>query len=262
MIAAAGVVLAVPATAQSAKDVLETAMERHEQRLAGIDNITVVQEVMGFEMTSYFEKQMVDGHPTLMMKDTGDGSMEDVGIDYAAFKDIADHATLTGIETVDGQSCYALRVDDLSTLDWNPSVGENDSDFTAKTGTFYIDRDEYLLRKMEIEGEAQRDGRVVPVNMQMLVTDYREVDGWIHPFVTEMTVSGFAGGLSEEDKEEAREALEEMREQMKDMSASERAMMEKMMAGQIERLEEMLESGEMNVTVQVKELRVNAGPSK
>ena len=42
------------------------------------------------------------------------------------------------------------------------------------------------------------------------------------------------------------------------LDAKQREMMEKMMKGQMERLEEMGNSGEMNVTVKGKELRVNS----
>jgi hypothetical protein len=47
---------------------------------------------------------------------------------------------------------------------------------------------------------------------------------------------------------------------MAKMDEAQRKMMESMMKGQIERLEKMVESGEMNITITVKELRVNSGP--
>ncbi len=40
--------LSSPASAQDAKQVLQEAMDRYTQRLANVDNFTVVQDVMGF----------------------------------------------------------------------------------------------------------------------------------------------------------------------------------------------------------------------
>jgi len=253
--------LSSPASAQDAKQVLQEAMERYEQRLAGVDNFTVVQDVMGFEVTSYFEKQMVDGHPVFFMKDMNGTEIEDMGMLYTEFMEIADHATVEGTETIDGVSCYAVYVADMSVVDWDPQMGGDDADFRPKTGTFYIDRDEYLLRKMVIDAEMEREGRTTPVTMDMMLRDYQEVEGLIHPFVTEMKVSGFAGAMSEEDMAQARESLAEIKKQMAEMDEAQRKMMESMMSGQIEKLEEMVESGEMNITITVKELRVNSGQS-
>ena len=251
--------ISAPAAAQDAKQVLQEAMEHYEQRMADVDNFTVVQDVMGYEMTNYFEKRIVDGHPVFVMKDMTGDEMEDMGMLYSQFMEIADHATIEGTETVDGKACYAVHVADMSVVDWDPQMGEEDADFRPKSGTFYIDRDDSLLRKMVIDAEAEREGRTVPVAMEMMLQDYREVDGFIHPFLTQMKISGFEGGMSEEEMAEARESLEEIKKQMEEMDAAQRKMMESMMKGQIERLEEMVESGEINFTIKVKELRVNTG---
>jgi len=248
-----------PAAAQDAKHVLQEAMERYEQRAVDVDNFTVVQDVMGYEVTSYFEKRIVDGHAVFVMTDMAGDETEDMGMLYSAFMEIADHATIEGTETVDGVTCYAVHVADMSVVDWDPQVGEEDEDFKPKSGTFYIDRDDSLLRKMVIDAEGIREGRTVPVTMEMMLRDYREVDGLIHPFLTEMKISGSDGGMSEEEKAEARESLDEIKKQMEEMDEAQRKMMESMMKDQIERLEEMVESGEMNFTIKVKELRVNSG---
>jgi hypothetical protein len=252
--------LSAPAAAQSAKQVLQESMERYENRMANVDNFTVVQDVMGYETTSYFEKHTVDGHPMFVMKGMGGDETEDMGVLYGEFMELADHAEVKGTETVDGKDCYVVHVPDMSVVDWNPQMGKEDADFKAKSGTFYIDRDDYLLRKMVIDAEAQREGKTVPVTMEMMLKDYREVDGVVHPFLTEMKISGLTGSMSEEDMAKARESLEEMKAEMAKMDEAQRKMMESMMKGQMERLEEMVESGEMNVTITVKELLVNAGP--
>ena len=259
--ASVALALSAPATAQSAKQVLQESMERYEKRMADVDDFTLVQDMMGFEVTTHFEKRIVDGHPVFVMKDMDGDEIEDMGMLYSEFMEIADHAKIEGTETVDGVTCYAVHVADMSVVDWDPQMGGEDADFRPKSGTFYIDRDEYLLRKMIIDAEAERQGRTVPVNMEIALRDYREVDGLVHPFITEMKISGFAGGISEEEMVQARESLAEIKKQMAEMEEAQRKMMESMMEGQIEKLEEMVESGEMNITITVKELRVNTGQS-
>lgn len=55
-----------PAAAQSADEILEEALRLHEARLADVEDLTVVQEVMGSRTTVYFEKKTRDGHPMLV----------------------------------------------------------------------------------------------------------------------------------------------------------------------------------------------------
>jgi len=251
-----------PAVAQDAKQVLQEALDRYEARMAGIEDFTVVHDVMGFEVTNHFEKRMVDGHPVYFMKDMDGGEEEDLGMLYTEFMEIADHATIQGTETIDGKACHVVHVADMSVVDWDPQMGEEDAEFRPKTGTFYIDRDEYLLRKMIIDAEIEREGQATPVTMQMMLGDYREVEGLVHPWVTQMKISGLAGAMSEEEMAQAKESLAEIKKRMAEMDEAQRKMMEDMMSGQIEKLEEMVESGEMEVTITVKELRVNTGSTE
>lgn len=251
-----------PAAAQSAGDVLNTAMERFEERMSGIDNYTVVQGIMGMEVTNYFEKRMVDGHTVFVLQDSeGESQDEDISTFYGAFMQVADKAEIEGTETVDGYRCHVIRVDDFSDITFDPAAEEGEEqDFEPKSGKFYLDTDEYLIRKMYIEGEYSDDGEVRPVTMDVALQDYREVDGMVHPFRTVMTISGMTADVSDEELEEARESLEELRKQMDEMPESQRKMMESMMKGQLEQLEQMVNSGSMKIETEVKELRVNTGP--
>lgn len=55
-----------PALAQSGEEIARTALERYAERVSGVDDYTVVQEVMGEEVTLHFEKEMEDGFPTFV----------------------------------------------------------------------------------------------------------------------------------------------------------------------------------------------------
>jgi hypothetical protein len=90
-----------------------------------------------------------------------------------------------------------------------------------------------------------------------VLSDYRDVEGILHPHLLNITATGLAAGMSEEEAEEARKSLADMEEQLEGMDASQRAMVERMMGGQLEKLRKMLESGQFEITVITKEVRVN-----
>ncbi|NIO31908.1 MAG: hypothetical protein GTN75_09000 [Gemmatimonadetes bacterium] len=252
--------LAPAAAGQSAADVLETAMARFEDRMSGIDNYTVVMDVMGFEATNYFEKEMVDGRPTFVLKSSSGSDQQGAGTFYNSFMQVADRATLAGMQYVDGFDCHVVTVDDFSGIDFDPETPDDQEDFKPRKGTFYIDTGEYLIRELEMEGEFRRDGSWHPTTMKIELKDYREVDGMLHPFLLEMSVAGMNNAMSDEEMQQARESLEEMKRRLEEMPASQRAAMERMMGSRMEELERMLNSGNVQVISQVKELKVNSGP--
>ncbi|MGD2218199.1 MAG: hypothetical protein PVJ64_15685 [Gemmatimonadales bacterium] len=248
------------AAGQSAADVLETAMARFEDRMSGIDNYTVVMDVMGFEVTNYFEKETVDGRPTFVLKSSSGSEQQGAGLFYNGFMQVADRANLAGKRSVDGFDCHVVTVDDFSGIDFDPETPDEEEDFKPEKGTFFLDTGDYLIRKLEMEGEFQRDGSWQPMTMKIDFKDYREVDGMLHPFLLEMSVAGLNNAMSEEEMQQARESLEEMKRRMEEMPANQRAAMERMMGSRMEELERMLNSGSIQVTTRVTQLKVNSGP--
>jgi hypothetical protein len=245
------------ALAESAQDIVKTAMEKYEQRLANVQTVSIVQSAMGMQIETEMEKRMVDGRAVLVP--TEDGSPgTDPGTFFAQMQEMATAAKLKGKEKVDGVDCWRIEVDDMSAFDAEPQTGAT-SDFEAKTGTFWIDRQDYLLRRMSLDGETMNDGQAMAVTMDMTMRDYRDTQGFLWPFATDMVVRGLDSGMSEEDLEEAKAALAEMKAEMAEMPESQRKMMESMMGGQMQKLEEMVTSGEMKMSIEVVSLSVNGG---
>ena len=262
-----------PLAAQSAEEILQTAMTRYQERMQGVENYTVVQEVMGTQSTVYFEKETVDGvsgWQPRMIKAGGQsipveqGSSESAwNTPYQQFPELAQRARYDGTEAVGGEQTYMITIDDFRGLDFAPPAsGDGNAEFTPERMTMYIDTDNYVLRRMNVEGETSADGRTVPVTMTMTFDDYRTTDGMLHPWTTTMVMDGMmeASGMSAEEQEKAREQLAEMEKQMAEMPAAQRQMMERMMGGQMQKLREMVETGSMEVTTQVKDVQVNQGP--
>ncbi len=231
--------------------------------MAGIENYTLVQEVMGFESSIYFEKEEVDGHVTFVPRSQlgSEAGQQGPGDPYRAFLEAAEHASNEGTESADGEDCYVVKLDNLEDAGFmGPVESGGTGGFEAREATFWVDTDDYLVRKMTIQGTATMQGAPSEASFTAHMRDYREVEGLMHPFETQVTNEGFGPQMSEEEVAEMRRSLEEMQAQMENMPEAQRRMMEGMMGGQMEQMEEMLASGGMDFTVQVKEIRVNQGP--
>lgn len=253
------VVLAFPsaAAAQSAEKILMTALEKYERRMEGIENYTIVQETMGFETSITFERTEVDGRTVFVPAGQAAGAGAGMSNFYRMYPKMAERAELEGEASVDGEQCHVLVVD-LSGLDIDQEMALGDrGDFVPKKSKLYVDTDDHLIRKMEMEGEITADGETRPMTAVAVLSDYREVQGMLHPFQVHMTTTGLAAGMSEEDAEEARKSLEEMEKNLEEMDAAQRAMVERMMGPQMEKLQKMLETGRFEITVITKEVRVN-----
>ena len=252
------VLLALPsaATAQSAKEILMTSLEEYEQRMEGIENYTTVQETMGFETELTFVRTEVEGRTVFVPKGQEDASSGGMSNFYRMYPKIAERAELEGRESVDGEQCHVVAINDFSGLDLNQEMGGQGA-FVPKTGLLYVDTDDHLIRKMQMEGEITRDGQTSPMTAVTVLSDYRDVEGMLHPFLLHITATGLAAGMSEEESEEARKSLAEMEKNLEGMDDTQRAMVERMIGGQLEKLRKMLESGQFELTVVTKEVRVN-----
>jgi len=255
------------AVAQDAQALMRRAMDAQAERLAGVENVTVVQETMGMEMSMYMEKRDVGGMPVLMpVSVTVGGMVQTMPQDMAQadwsnpFQEAwVERTRLVGTDELDGEKVLVFLIEDFSGLELPrlPGSEAQTEDFRPNSFRYSMGEDDLLLRKVEMNGEIRgQDGSYSPIQMTMFMEDYREVDGYIHPFVTRVLTKGMMEA-ADVDQEELRQQLEQMRAQMENIPEAMRGMVQ----GQIDQLERMLGgSGEgMEVTITVKDLKVNAG---
>lgn len=257
-------VLATSVGAQSAADVIDRMLAEHERRAANVDDYTLVQEVMGFQTLSYFEKEMVEGRPVFRLRSSGapgmqmesptDGTLDEI---YAVGDDLAESAEYIGRETIDGGEVHVLDVPDLAGTDFGSNMSP-DSDFRPTRGRFYVDTETYVPRRMDFEGEMTNDSGTHPIRSTIDLQDYREVEGMLVPYRVEVRVEGVGAAIDEE----TREQFEQMRRELESMPPEQRRMVEAMMGDQLEQFRQMMadESTPMLVEVDVQEVRVNTGP--
>lgn len=261
---------AMPASAQSAKQVLEAAAERYEQRMQGIENYTLVQDVMGMETTMHFEKETVAGRPVFVARSVRVAGQsvtfdDDAGANdpYRHFPQFMDRAKHGGREVIDGRSTHRIIIEDFTGLDFHAPgpAGAEDGSFEPRRMAMYIDAEDQLLRRMEMEGDVRTDGRSAPVTVAVSFEDYRTTDGLLHHWKSTMITEGLADatGMSPAERAKTQKQLADLEKQMESMPAAQRQMMERMMGSQLEKLRGMLESGRLEVTTQVSAVRVNQG---
>ena len=150
-----------------------------------------------------------------------------------------------------------LSIDDFSEVDFGKLGMSENGDFIPRKATLFLDTDEYLLRRVIMEGELTGTAMAGPLTVEAQMQDYRQVEGMWYPFRVLAVAQGIQSGMSSEELEEAREGMAQMQEQLAQMPAAQRSMAEAMMKPQIERLEKMLSSGTFEFTVQTTEVRVN-----
>jgi hypothetical protein len=265
VLAASVALLPAHGVAQSASDIVERMLSEYARRVAEVDNYTLVQQTMGFETVSYFEKEIVDGRPVFRSRSsvtalgvTAEVS-EDNGVDdvYAIGEELGRRGRYAGVRSVDDYDLHVIEVSDLTGLDFGADLAP-DSDFRPKSGTFFLDVDTYVPRRLEFVGSLTNEEGVHDITSIIEMGDYREVQGMLVPHRTVVTIEG----LGEAIDAETRAQFEEMQRELENLPPQQRAMVEQMMAGQLEQFRSMMAGEDAPMTFQalVTAVRVNQGP--
>lgn len=247
--------LLLPAAAvgqQDAGEVLRESLDRYEERLEGVESVTVVQEVvtpMGTSGTSTLRLAAVTRDGRTFLVPEGESGPEDVGVAsiYASLEDLMDRSVLRGRSRVDGREVWVVAMTDLQGLDLGEgalSTGPGGA-FRTDSATLYLDAAQYVVRRADVHGEATMGGADRSVSLRAHFRDYRESDGLLHPYRTEAEVEIEGMGA------QMQAMMKKMQKMQQGADSAQRAMMEKAMGA-------MMGDG-MTVTTTVKELRVDRG---
>ncbi|TVR62941.1 MAG: hypothetical protein EA422_10235 [Gemmatimonadales bacterium] len=266
-------VVAVPGAvaAQAPSDILERALAAHEARLSGVDDLTIRQEVLGFPSVVFMEKEMVDGRPVLRSRsvdaagipggmDPGDVTGELWSDPAGLFGDALERWTLDGSGSVEGRATWQMSLTDFEGLTWDATLPGDDTPFHPRSIRLELEQDRHIPLHMWLEGEVVDGGERRPVAVEARFSDYREVNGYLHPFLSVLEVDLAQAGLSADEVAQARAGLDELRRQLEVMPEAQRAMMEQMMGDQIRMLEGALSGERIQIELKVLDLQVNAGP--
>lgn len=254
--------ISLTAIAQNPEDIMNRMTSQYSSSLSGIETMMTISSMDGFMQTdtpdtTYYRKvTLEDG--TNVLEDVSSG--DDVpGANYWNFKEnfdtITENSTYEGTETIDGREAHVIFIEDISAL-YGQTMGEMEGGEQGEpqSGRFYIDTDDYVPLRMSFN--VQFDGEyngTVDVNMK----DYRSVDGIQMAFLTEIAMEGISDQFSAEELAEAKEGMRELREQLENASGMQKRIMERAIKPQLERMENILEDGNMTMSVTILEAQTN-----
>lgn len=253
-----------PATAQSAGEILRTALERYEQRMEGIDTYRVTQRVMGMTTTNRFVKTTMDGHPVFVQAGA-DSAVNRMprgwGNPYRLFPRLADRAELVGNADVGGHRTWHVAVTDFQGLELDAMTPDRAAgEFRPQRLDLHLDTGNHAIRKLELQGKMVTDTASRALSLTAGFDDYREVQGMLHPFRVSIRVQGMSAALPAGELERARQQLQRVQQQIEQLPEDQREKARQAMGDQLEQLRRIVESGEVRTEVVVTDLQVNEGP--
>lgn len=171
-------------------------------------------------------------------------------------------AHLTGTERVVATSgspggmreAYRLVAHGLSDIKLDQPKGT--AKFTLKKATRWLDKVHLVPLRLLMEGEAENKGKVIPIGIEKLDLDYKQVGPLYESHHQVYRLSGLMSSLSDEDRKE----MEKAKAQLESMPPQHRAMVEKMMKSQMEKYEAMTSGNAVTSTTDVVSISINEGP--
>lgn len=264
--------------AQSAQEIMEDAWEAYTERMADVQDYTVTHSVMGMSSTIHFVRSEVDGRvvflpdmsqmqPAGPAEGTGQPAPAQFDGQYFMRPEIAERMTVEGRESVDGNECWIVALNDFEGIELGGLSGAQ-SDFEPESMRMFMDADEYIPRRIDMAGSIAGPDGPRPMSTSALMTDYRDIEGLLYPFRVEISSEGLGGamgarmgGQTPEQQAQMQEAMARMRAELEKLPPEQRAMAERMMEAQMGGgMEAMLEEAMSDMVVETTEVKVNVGP--
>ena len=277
-LAASASTLTQTAAAQpSPSDLADRLEQAHQERIRQVERVQITNRITagmfdGEETVTVLVKTQREGKYVLTPVESDDLYADDdlSGFSDELFSRMIRRASAIENETWEGHRVYRITVDDadflrsLDALDpledpffdefdeYAESGDEADGESVPEKVTLWLDRSELLTRgvAMAFPGEG--------ITVTYRFNDYQTFSGLPVPMVTEVHIEGLEELISDEELAEARQAMQQLEAQLEQMPEAQRDMIRQQIQPQIERLEQMLESGDIGkARVEVVDVVVN-----
>lgn len=244
-----------PGMAQSAADIIDEMDAAHQAMAEGVRSFVVETE----NETNRYERTEQEGRYVYRLSDseapTSADEMPMLGFLEASYIDgLKAAAQYEGTESIDGVETHVLFIEDPSQLESYAELEDQEFE-TLESMRIFVRTEDFMparflfkavLPEDAMEGAPfQLDG---PITFQVDMRDYRNIDGLLYPFVTEMQ-----NDMMEQMPEQQRQQMEQMRaqmeQQMAQMSDEQREMMERQMGDQFEQMQAMMSGEPTRTTV-------------
>lgn len=248
--------------AQSPREILDQMIEQYTYSISDVETMMMITRMEGFMETepdtTYYRKVMTDDFPT--MQAVNSDSLTPAASYYNLqenYDELVENSTYEGTETVNGRETHVLFIEDVTAL-YDDMVttpeGQQQEQAEPQSGRMYIDAEDYIPLRMnfDINYEGEYTG-----SADMVMSDVRNVDGMLIPFLMEMKIEGMSDSMSAEDMADARESMKQFEEQMENASGLQKRIMESTLKPQMEKLRKILEEGAMTMKTIVLDVQTN-----
>ncbi len=243
---------------RKAVKVLEDFRKNYEASIEGIEDFVVVTE----QHTTYYKKVWDNDRP--YFKSKSEIQMNEDEADYNSwnifspekYAEIKRSATHHGTTNLNGHNVHVIQIE-------NPEVMMDEFDNNGYVESIrdfrlYIDPGDWVIRKVEFNVQFNTDdGEIRDGEIQVTESDFRDVEGMMVAYKTEIKYSGLM--LTDEQLREAEEGLKEMEKEMEHMPDAQRQMLEQMMGNRMEEFRKMIEEDQIEFVNVVKKVKVNTG---
>ena len=256
--------------AQSVGELISSYRGENERRLEGVDNVLVVQSVLGMSSQLYMEKAEANGAPVLearlmrmaggavpLQSGAGDGAF--FGDPSAYLFEHSAQAELRGTEVIDGAETSVVAMENLTAIELSLPGLPSGQGMQVRSLRFFVDTEAWVIRRMEAYEEAVVPAESSGAALAVDFGDFRSTDGFVHPFRIVVSVSGVGNGISAAELEQARRTLAEMEARLETMPPGQREVVQGIVAEQLQNLLGMSAPASITAEILVEEVRVNAG---
>ena len=256
--------------AQSAGELISSYSRETERRLASVENVLVVQSVVGMSSELYMEKSEVRGSPVLearlMRMAGGIVPLQSGASDGAFFGDPSaylfehsERAELRGTDVIDGAETSVVVMENLMGVEFSLPGLPGGEGMQVGSLRFSIDTEAWVIRKMEAYEEAAVPSEPYGGALSVDFGDFRTTDGFVHPTRIVVSISGIGSGISTQELEQVRRTLAEMEARLETMPPEQRQVVEGIMEEQMQNLLGMAGPASITAEILVEEVRVNEG---
>lgn len=253
--------LASDVKAQTAEEILDRMAESYTEQISGIDDYTV----RGKNFTSYHKKYVgTNGYPIFRSKTEDTFSGMTVGTMTTRFgadnmlelrERMSGVAEYAGRADVAGIDAHVLRLTDFSAMDPLGSTDQQPPDSVL----FFVDPDAWLLVRISIHGSLPTQGQDGNVTPTIDFEDFRDVEGMMVPFLTRITMVGVQVDVSQQQLDDAQQSLAQLEQRLQSLPAAQREMMMDRLRPQLERMQQIVDSGTLETVFEVESVEVNTG---
>jgi hypothetical protein len=159
------------------------------------------------------------------------------------------------------RDAYRLVADNLTDIQLEQPKG--DAKFTLDKATLWLDKEQLVPIRLLMEGKVESKGKTTPLTIEKLDLDYKQVGPLYESHRQVYRLAGMMAGMSDKDRkkmEKAQADMEKARAQLESMPPAQRAMVEKMMGSQMDKLDAMVSGDAVTSETEVVSIAINEGP--